>query len=107
MTPWDVASAAIDRAFNDPEPIIYTGAGLVGAPLAAIRSDTAAPAFNGAGKTLRTITYEVRQADLPEQPRKSNTFTHRGHLWRVEDITRRDDIGKWELVVTDGGPTTP
>lgn len=103
---WAAASAAIDAVFSDREPLIYTGAGLVAQPVSAIRSDGAAPPFPGPGATLRRITYEIDKAALPTPPSKKNTFVHRGTVWLVEEITSRDDIGKWELVVVDGGPAS-
>lgn len=103
MSIWEDAGAVIDAEFADEEPLIYTGAGLVAEPIFAIRSDVPAMDFTGPGQTLRKITYEVQQGDLPQEPRKSNTFTHHGRTWKVEDRTRRDDIGKWELVVVDVG----
>lgn len=103
--PWAAAGAAIDAVFADPEPIIYTGAGVVSEPISAIRSDAAAPSFPGPGDTLRRVSYEVAKAALPGTPSKQNTFTHRDTLWLVQEITSRDEIGKWELVVVDGGPT--
>lgn len=101
---WATAGAAIDAAFADPEQIIYTGAGLTAKPISAIRSDDAAPTFPGPGATLRRVSYEVSKSDLPATPSKKNTFTHRGIVWLVEEITSRDEVGKWELVVVDGGP---
>jgi len=106
MSIWDRAGAIIDATFKEEAEIIYTGAGLVGTPITAIRSDVPAPEFPGAGRTLRKITYEVRQSDLPEDASGEDTFTHRGVRWSVQDVTRRDDIGKWELVVVDEGPAT-
>lgn len=103
---WAAAGAAIDAVFADPEPLIYTGAGLIAQPVRAIRSDEAAPAFAGPGATLRRITYEIAKGALPNPPSKKNTFVHRGTVWLVEEITSRDDIGKWELVVVDGGPAS-
>lgn len=103
MSAWTDAAAIIDAIFADEEELIYTGAGLTAAPILAIRSDVPALDFDGAGKTLRKITYEIAQADLPERPDKTNTFQHRGHDWKVEDVTKRDDIGKWELIVVDLG----
>ena len=101
---WARAGAAIDKTFG--VEIIYTGAGLTGAPITAIKQDSAASSFLGPGDTLRRITYEVDQADLPQAPTKKNTFVHGGIRWQVDDITKRDDIGKWELVVVDTGPAT-
>lgn len=102
--PWARAGAAIDKTFG--VEIIYTGAGLTNKAIIAIKQDTAAQPFVGPGDTLRRITYEVHQADLPQEPTKRNTFVHDGIRWQVDDITKRDDIGKWELVVVDTGPAT-
>jgi hypothetical protein len=106
MSIWDDASAAIDAEFSDPTPVIYTGAGLDAEEVEAIWSDVPGEAFAGPGRTLRTVTYEFPQSAFPEEPRKTDTFTHRGRVWKVEDRTQRDDIGKWELVVADIGPAT-
>jgi hypothetical protein len=102
MSDWDDASADIDAAFG--VAVIYTGAGLAGVEIAAIRGDYAAPNFEGAGKTERAVTFEVAQADLPQRPTNSNTFTSGGVKFRVQDVTKRDDIGKWELGAVEIGP---
>lgn len=105
MSVWTEAGDDIDAEFIDPEPLIYTGAGLSGLPIWAIWSDVPASDFAGPGQTLRKVTYEIKQSDLPERPDKTNRFAHRGRTWKVEDVTQRDDIGKWELVVEDLGET--
>ena len=102
MSPWDTASGVIAAAFADPEPLAYTQSGVT-FPVKAIRSDVAADAFPGPGATLRKVVYEIRQADLPAPASKKDSFVHRGRIWRAEDITRRDDVGAWELVVVDQG----
>lgn len=103
MSIWTDAGAIIDATFADGEVLTYTGAGLVGQQLPAIRIDDEAPDLAGPGNTLRTIIYEVAQSLLPQRPDKSNTFIHRGHNWKVEQAKRRDDIGKWWLYVVDLG----
>lgn len=103
MTIWDTAGAAIDRVFADPAAIIYTGAGLTAGSVSAIRTDDAGPDFAGPGQSVRTIGYEVAIATLPSKPSKSDYFTHRGRKWRVIDITTRDEIGKYVLIVQDDG----
>lgn len=100
---WDTAGAAIDRVFADPAPIIYTGAGLTASPVSAIRTDDPAPEFTGPGQSARTIGYEVAIAALPNKPSKSDYFAHRGRKWRVIDITTRDEISKYVLIVQDDG----
>ena len=102
MTIWEAAGAAIDAGFADPESLLYFGAGLVRKPLSGIRMVDPAQSFDGAGSTLRQISYEVCQADFEGDPRVGDHFTHRGRRWNVQDVTRRDDIGKWVLVVNIG-----
>jgi hypothetical protein len=83
-------------------PVTYTGAGLAGATLLAIKSDVSAEPFQGAGETLRQVTFEVRQADLPVDPARGNTLVEAdGRDWRVIEPRRRDDIAAWELVVEE------
>ena len=98
-----MAGPIIDATFAEETQLVYTGAGLVGAPIAAIRMDEPAPGSD----SLRQVVYEIRQADLPGTPVKGDngdSFTHRGRLWRLSNIARRDDIGKWEVVCIDSGP---
>lgn len=97
-------AAAIFAAFADPEPVVYSQRGVaLPAPVRAVRSVDAAPAFAGPGDTLRSTTYEIRQADLPDEPTAKDSFTHRGRRWRVSNVTRDDDAGAWLLMVTDAG----
>ncbi len=102
--PFAAAAPVFFTAFADRELIIYTQAGVVLPPIRAIWSDDAAASFEGAGSTLRKLTYEIRQADLPKRPSKTrDSFTHRGRIWQIADVTTRDDIGAWLLVVADVG----
>jgi hypothetical protein len=105
MSIWSDAGAIIDAQFADEaEPnIIYTGGGLTAEEIPAIWSDVPAPGFEGPGSTLRTVIYEVPQSSFTEEPENDDTFTHRTRRWSVENVTRRDDIGKWELIVADIG----
>lgn len=97
MTPFAWALSAIREQFG--EPIFYTGAGLTRASILAIKSDVAADAFQGSGATARRISFEVAQAAIPGRPSKKDEIEHGGVLWLVNDITQRDDVGAWELVV--------
>ena len=106
MSLWDAAGAVITAAFVDPEPIIYTQGGVILPPIRAIRTEDAAPVFQGAGSTLRKIGYEVQQRDLPAEPTKRDSFTHRGRKWVPAEATRMDDIGAWLLFVEDAGAAT-
>lgn len=103
MSIWATAGAVINAAFADPEPITYMQGGTVMPPITAIRSDEGAPAFDGPGRTLRSISYEIQQRDLPVRPVNGDTFTHRNRRWRVIDVTTHDDVGAWRVVVTDTG----
>jgi hypothetical protein len=92
------AAAAIHAAFA--VPVAYTGAGVSGESLDAVRSDRAADAFTGPGSTLRETSFEIRIADLPESPRKGDRIVDgEDASWAVIDITRRDDIDAWVLIV--------
>ncbi len=92
------ALAAIDAAFS--EVVVYAGAGLSEpTPVYVIWSDGAAPAFQGPGTTARTVSFEIPQTTLPERPAKADRITRGGYVWKPNDVTRRDDIGKWEVIV--------
>ena len=91
--------AAIRRTFE--EDVVYTGAGLAGATIKAIWSEDAAPEFLGPGSTARIVSFEIADAALPTAPRKGNTIVRvaTGETWKVNDITRRDDVAAWSLIV--------
>lgn len=106
MTAWldsDNYAAAIHASFA--LPVLYTPHGGIGIPITAVFSDIGAPNFNGPGATVRTITWEVLQSDVG-QPDKGDVITGGDDLplrlrgdWSVEDVTRRDDVASWELIV--------
>jgi hypothetical protein len=93
------ALAAIDAAFA--VDILYTGAALEAAPLSAIKSDVPASDFQGPGNTLREISFEINDVDLPERPRKGNVIVEveTSQSWKVNDITLLAEFGKWRLIV--------
>jgi hypothetical protein len=103
MRPQDAAGlAAIHAAFAEDQPVRYTGAGLVNAPLVVVKRDEPAADYMGEGNTLRRVSFEVQKADLPADPDKGDEITEadgQGTAWRVNDLTPRDDIGAWVLVV--------
>lgn len=93
-----LALAAIRALYE--EPVTYTGAGLDGETIMAIPSDFAAPAFQGAGSTLRSLTFEIAKSALPERPRKKDEIGgYRGKSWVVDDIAEHDDVDAWVLGV--------
>lgn len=106
MTPGEeAAQAAIRAAYG--LPVKYTGASLTAATVIAIKSDSAAGAFQGPGDTLREISFEIEQSDLPERPRKGNLIVEKdgaGQVWKAIDITQRDDIDCWKIVVEESAP---
>lgn len=96
----DTALAAIHAAFA--KPVRYTGAGLTAGQVQAVRSDKAADAFQGPGETLREVCFEIPVDELPQQPNKGDLLVDRdgaGDSWIVIDVTRRDDVDAWALVV--------
>ncbi|WP_156679350.1 head-tail joining protein [Sphingomonas profundi] len=95
--PFAAGLAAIDAVFR--EAVVYTGAGLDAAPIRAIYADEAAQPFVGGGSTLRQVSFELDQADLPERPRKGNVIVRAGVTWKVDDVTDRDDIGRYVVVM--------
>ena len=83
-------------------PIAYSGAGIAGAQgqITGIRCDVAGEQFQGHGRTVRHVWFEIRQADLPRRPRKGDGIVEAdGAAWSVIDITDRDDVGAWEVTV--------
>lgn len=103
VDPEAAALDAIHAAFADREPLFYIQAGAILPAFTAIRSERKAPAFEGAGSSLRTIAWEIRKVDVPVRPRTNEVFTHRGRRWRVGDVTTMDDVAAWEVVVSDIG----
>ena len=80
--------------------ITYTGAGLTAAPITAIPIDDGAPAFQGPGSTLRSLSFEIDKALLPDVPRKGDIIGgFRGRSWKVIERTERDDVEAWILGV--------
>lgn len=99
MSIWDAASAAIVAAFADPELLIYTCAGKQPVAIRAIRSEHGLD-----DGSARRVAYEIADtAGLPAAPTKRDTFTHRGRVYGPEQIMRRDDVGAWQLTVSDQG----
>jgi hypothetical protein len=92
------ALAAIDAEYG--EPVVYAGGGLSEPKtIDVIWSDVAGDTFQGAGNTVRIISAEVQQADLLAEPAKSERHTRGGIVWQPNDSTRRDDIGKWVVIL--------
>ncbi|MCK0533406.1 hypothetical protein [Sphingobium agri] len=93
----EAALADIHAAFSGS--VAYTGAGLIGAAIAAVRMEDTAPPFQGAGATLRKVWYEIMQDVLPSEPRKGDQIVDGGAERKVIDVTRRDDLAAWWVVV--------
>jgi hypothetical protein len=95
-------AAAIHAAFA--ETVRYTGGGLTAASISAVRSDVPADAFSGPGATARQVSFEVLQADLTADPANGDTLVDgdgEGATWTVVDVTRRDDVASWSLIVEE------
>jgi hypothetical protein len=83
------------------EPVVYTGAGLVGATINAIPSNVGGEPFQGAGETVREQSFEIAKALLPQEPATEETIQHGGKTWEVVNVTERDDVDAWVLIVTE------
>lgn len=93
------ALRAVHAAFASD--VLYERAGAPAFPRSAVRSDTPAEGFQGAGATLRQLSYEVLQSDFvgEAKPAKGDVIVDGADRWKVIDVTRRDDIGAWVLIV--------
>lgn len=95
---FDAEADAIREAFAIE--VLYTGAGLAGVEVLAVKSDVPADAFQGAGSSLRQILFEIGQSALPQEPAQGDLLAEGGDVWRVTEVRRRDDVRAWELVVS-------
>lgn len=90
------ALAAIRAVYA--EPIIYTGAGLDGATIAAIPTDIDQRGANGGRRTTFCIAAEL----LPEEPDVDNQIVHSGTDWRAIDVDYAADVNEWQVAVERG-----
>lgn len=105
MKPHEAAAlAAVADAYG--EPVAYSG-GAFAETISAIRSDVSAEAFQGAGSTLREVSYEIRFAALPIgfRPRKGHRIGDATGDWQVLEPRRREDIAAWILIVEESEPS--
>lgn len=79
--------------------VTVTGAGLTAASRLAVISNAPGDAFQGAGRTMRRVTFHFRRADLPAAPTKTMTITDgSATVWRAIDIINRGDVDGWDVV---------
>lgn len=89
---------AIRAEFGDP--VRYTGAGLVDAPIDdVVFSDVPADSFIGAGATARHVSFELDFVALPDTPDKGDVIAHETGRWSVIDVALRRDVHGWVLSV--------
>lgn len=84
------------------KPVAYTGAGLTGDIVAAVKADVSAQSFDRSGQSLREASFEVRKEALPADPGKGNLIAENsgaGRIWSVIDVAERDDVDAWLLTV--------
>jgi hypothetical protein len=82
------------------QPISYAGVTIAPKAITAVKSDVPAEAFLGPGRTVRHVSFEIQQADLPRRPKKGDTITEEGgRAWSVINATDRDDVVAWEVAV--------
>lgn len=98
-----MAGPVITAAFTDPQQLEYSSAKLGEFTFSGIKIDEQADEYNSQGRNLRRVTWEIEQSDLPGDASNRDFFVHAGRKWEVKMATRRDDIGKWHLDVSDGG----
>lgn len=106
MSDWpdsDAESSNIHGAFA--LPVTYVPLSGPSIPISAVYSNKPAPGFMGEGATLRTVKWQVLQADVAE-PAKGDKVVGGADLparlrgnWLVIDITPRDDVAANDLIV--------
>lgn len=99
MSEWpgsEAFAAEIHAAFASP--ITYTPPSGAPQQITGVYSDVPAPTWDGKGASLRTISWEVQQSDVAD-PALGAEIVAGAKSWRVVDITRRDDVEAWELIV--------
>lgn len=94
----DADAIAIHNAFA--KTVQYTGAGLSADDISAVKFDQPADPFQGPGSTARMIKFEILKSALSVKPDKEDEIVEASGVdWSVIDITDRDDIGAWHLIV--------
>lgn len=99
MSEWpgsEIFAADIHAVFATP--ITYQAPGGAVVPVSGVYSDIPSPGFFGEGATQRTISWEVQQSEVAD-PVKGAEIVSGTKTWRVIDITPRDDVEAWELIV--------
>lgn len=106
MSDWpdsDAEASNIHGAFA--LPVTYQPLSGPSQPIRAVYSNKPAPGFMGEGATLRTVKWQVLQADVAE-PAKGDIVIGGVELpvrlrgnWLVIDITPRDDVAANDLIV--------
>lgn len=89
--------ADIHAAFA--EMVLYTGAGLSAGSVAAIAYQDSAPDFQGGGRSVQHVWFEVQQDALPEAPARGDVIEKGGEHWSVIDVVDRAEVGAWQLSV--------
>lgn len=104
MLPHEAAAlAAIESVYG--APVTYSGAGLDGVSVVAIRTDWRAAAFQGFEGKASSLSFEIQKADLPERPDKRDIIVEaNGARWSPIDIDERDDVDAWVLFVEEAAP---
>lgn len=84
------------------EPITYDPPGkwAVDRAMQAVYCNEPAPDALGAGNTGRTVWFEIAYGDMTQRPSKAgDLIAHSTGNYRVIQVTDRDDISSWEVVV--------
>jgi len=92
------ALAALQTEFGSL--VTYTGAGLNGGFVQAIKSDMPGQTVQGFDGRSRQVSFEIGKETLPGRPANGNRITEADDTaWAVIDVTDRGDIDSWFLVV--------
>ncbi|HVJ02355.1 MAG TPA: hypothetical protein VM662_09245 [Sphingomonas sp.] len=99
MTPEEADALGAIRA-RYSAPVTYTGAGLNGASIPAIRSDSGAATAQGLEGRAARVSFEIETALLPQEPRIGNLIVEAdGGRWSVIDRAPLPDVAAWLLFV--------
>lgn len=76
----------------------YTGAGVVGKSVIAVRSNAAAAVFMDDVQNVRELSFEIGKEDLTGEPDKGDMLIENngaGEIWSVIEYVDRSDVDAW------------
>lgn len=99
MRPHEAAAlSALRTAFGGL--VAYTGAGLNGGFVTAIKSDVEADPYQGLSGKARRVTFEIARSALPGSPANGNGIVEAdGAKWKVSDVGFSGEVDSHILTV--------